>query len=85
MTNLTNQQQATNIEKALEQLKQETAAEMGIELGADTSSRMNGVVGGRITQKLIALGKQQLENDSINHVSTTQYKTYTKINFTNMA
>jgi hypothetical protein len=52
MTNLT-------IEQVLEQLRIETAAEMGIELGADTEkSRLNGAVGGRITQKLIELGKQ---------------------------
>lgn len=50
----------TTIEMALEQLKRETAAEMGIELGADTTARMNGAVGGKVTQKLIELGKQQL-------------------------
>ncbi|KON87431.1 hypothetical protein AF332_11735 [Sporosarcina globispora] len=50
----------TTIEMALEQLKRVTAAEMGIELGSDTTARMNGAVGGKITQKLIELGKQQL-------------------------
>lgn len=50
----------TTIEMALEQLKRETAAEMGIELGADTTARMNGAVGGKVTQKLIELGKRQL-------------------------
>jgi hypothetical protein len=59
MTNLT-------IEQVLEQLRIETAAEMGIELGADTSARMNGAVGGRITQKLIELGKQSLLEQGIN-------------------
>jgi hypothetical protein len=66
MTNLT-------IEQVLEQLRIETAAEMGIELGADTSARMNGAVGGRITQKLIELGKQSLLEQGINPTITTQY------------
>lgn len=58
----------TTIEMALEQLKRETAAEMGIELGADTTARMNGAVGGKVTQKLIELGKQQLVEISHEHV-----------------
>jgi hypothetical protein len=66
MTNLT-------IEQVLEQLRNETAAEMGIELGADTSARMNGAVGGRITQKLIELGKQSLLEQGINPTINTQY------------
>jgi small acid-soluble spore protein A (major alpha-type SASP) len=59
MTNLT-------IDQVLEQLKVETAMEMGIELGANTSARLNGAVGGRVTQKLIELGKQSLLEQSIN-------------------
>jgi hypothetical protein len=48
------------MDQVLEQLRNETATEMGIEIGADTSARLNGAVGGRVTQKLIELGKQQL-------------------------
>jgi hypothetical protein len=66
MTNLT-------IEQILEQLKRETAAEMGIELGADTSARLNGAVGGRVTSKLIELGKQSLLEEGINPAIMTQY------------
>jgi hypothetical protein len=66
MTNLT-------IEQVLEQLKQETAMEMGIELGADTPARLNGAVGGRVTQKLIELGKQSLLEHSINPAMIAQY------------
>jgi hypothetical protein len=66
MTNLT-------IEQVLEQLKQETALEMGIELGADTPARLNGAVGGRVTQKLIELGKQSLLEQGINPTIITQY------------
>jgi hypothetical protein len=77
MTNLT-------IEQVLEQLRIETAAEMGIELGADTSARMNGAVGGRITQKLIELGKQSLLEQGINHTiiqQTNQNQVNTPQNF----
>jgi hypothetical protein len=77
MTNLT-------IEQVLEQLRNETAAEMGIELGADTSSRLNGSVGGRITQKLIELGKQSLLEQGINPTiiqQTNQNQVNTTQNF----
>lgn len=73
MTNLT-------IEQILEQLKQETALEMGIELGANTSSRLNGAVGARMTQKLIELGKQSLLEQSINDVKIPQYMYNNQVN-----
>ena len=44
--------------KAIENLKYEIARELGITLGADTSSRLNGTVGGEITKRLVELGKQ---------------------------
>ena len=44
--------------KAIENLKYEIANELGIKLGADTTSRLNGTVGGYMTKKLVELGKQ---------------------------
>ena len=44
--------------QALENLKYEIASELGIKLGADTTSRLNGTVGGLMTKKLVELGKQ---------------------------
>ena len=35
--------------------------EFGITLGADTSSRLNGTVGGEMTRRLVKLGEKQLE------------------------
>ncbi|WP_212982234.1 alpha/beta-type small acid-soluble spore protein, partial [Bacillus paramobilis] len=32
----------------------------GVQLGADTSSRANGSVGGEITKRLVAMAEQQL-------------------------
>ena len=48
--------------KAVENLKYEVAHELGITLGADTSSRLNGTVGGEMTKRLVNLGKQYYNN-----------------------
>jgi small acid-soluble spore protein B (major beta-type SASP) len=75
MTN-TNQFKNVSTQVALEELKRVTAMEMGIELGANTTSRMNGAVGGRVTQKLIALGKmhldQMVKDQGVGNVEVTQ-------------
>ena len=44
--------------QAIENLKYEIANELGIKIGADTTSRLNGTVGGYMTKKLVELGKQ---------------------------
>ena len=46
--------------QALENMKYEIAREFGITLGADTTARLNGTVGGEMTRRLVALGMQQL-------------------------
>ena len=48
--------------QAIENLKYEIANELGINLGPDTSSRLNGTVGGYMTRKLVNLGKQYYSN-----------------------
>ncbi len=48
--------------QAIENLKYEIANELGIKLGADTSSRLNGTVGGMMTKKLVEVGKQYYNN-----------------------
>lgn len=47
--------------QALESLKYEIASELGIKLGADTTSRLNGSVGGEMTRRLVELGKKNLK------------------------
>lgn len=47
--------------RALEQLKNEIANEMGIELGADTPARLNGAVGGEMTKRLVALAEHSMK------------------------
>ncbi|MBJ8032037.1 alpha/beta-type small acid-soluble spore protein [Bacillus cereus group sp. N21] len=47
-------------ESALDQMKYEIAQELGVQLGADTTARANGSVGGEITKRLVAMAEQQL-------------------------
>ncbi|WP_062104249.1 alpha/beta-type small acid-soluble spore protein [Bacillus niameyensis] len=51
-------------EQAIEQMKYEIAQEFGVNLGADTTSRANGSVGGEITKRLVSLAQQQLGGGS---------------------
>lgn len=44
--------------KVLENMKYEIASELGITLGADTTSRLNGTVGGEMTRRLVKLGEE---------------------------
>ncbi|MBT2656946.1 MULTISPECIES: alpha/beta-type small acid-soluble spore protein [Bacillaceae] len=48
------------VEQALDQMKYEIAQEFGVNLGADTTSRANGSVGGEITKRLVSMAEQQL-------------------------
>lgn len=58
--NNSNQLLVTGVEQALGQMKYEIAQEFGVQLGADTTSRANGSVGGEITKRLVAMAQQQL-------------------------
>ena len=47
-------------QNALDQMKYEIASEFGVTLGADTTARANGSVGGEITKRLVKMAEQQL-------------------------
>jgi len=47
-------------QQAIDQMKYEIANEFGVNLGADTTARANGSVGGEITKRLVQLAEQQL-------------------------
>ncbi len=51
--------------QALDQLKYEIAQEFGVQLGADTTSRQNGSVGGEITKRLVSFAEQQLASQRV--------------------
>lgn len=55
-----NQLLVPGVEQALNQMKYEIATEFGVNLGADTTSRANGSVGGEITKRLVSMAQQQL-------------------------
>jgi small acid-soluble spore protein A (major alpha-type SASP) len=55
-----NQLLVQGAQQALDQMKFEIANEFGVNLGADTTSRANGSVGGEITKRLVSLAEQQL-------------------------
>ena len=58
--NNSNQLVVPGVQQALDQMKYEIASEFGVNLGADTTSRANGSVGGEITKRLVAMAEQQL-------------------------
>ena len=58
--NSSNQLLVPGVEQALEQMKYEIANEFGVNLGAETTSRANGSVGGEITKRLVSMAQQQM-------------------------
>ncbi|MFJ5714774.1 small, acid-soluble spore protein, alpha/beta type [Neobacillus sp. NPDC093127] len=49
-------------DNVLDQMKEEIAGEFGVQLGADTTARANGSVGGEMTKRLVAIAEQSLRN-----------------------
>ncbi|MFC9600640.1 small, acid-soluble spore protein, alpha/beta type [Peribacillus butanolivorans] len=58
--NSSNQLVVAGAEQTLQQMKNEIASEFGVNLGADTTARANGSVGGEITKRLVQMAEQQL-------------------------
>lgn len=58
--NNSNQLLVPGVQQALDQMKYEITQEFGVDLGADTTSRANGSVGGEITKRLVQTAQQQL-------------------------
>lgn len=45
----------------LDQMKNEIASEFGVNLGADTTARQNGKVGGEMVKRLVEMAQQNLK------------------------
>ncbi|MFC0274451.1 small, acid-soluble spore protein, alpha/beta type [Metabacillus herbersteinensis] len=58
--NNNNQLVVPGAQKAIEQMKFEIASEFGVNLGAETTSRANGSVGGEITKRLVSMAQQSM-------------------------
>lgn len=48
------------VQQALDQMKYEIAAEFGVTLGPDSTSRANGSVGGEITKRLVHIAQSNM-------------------------
>ncbi|WP_395894445.1 small, acid-soluble spore protein, alpha/beta type [Bacillus safensis subsp. safensis] len=59
-SNSSNQLLVSGAEQAIDQMKYEIASEFGVNLGAETTSRANGSVGGEITKRLVSFAQQNL-------------------------
>jgi hypothetical protein len=63
-SNNSNQLLVPGVQSALDQMKYEIATEFGVNLGAETTSRANGSVGGEITKRLVQMAEQSLGGTS---------------------
>ena len=55
-----NEKLVNGAQRALDQMKYEIASEFGVNLGAETASRLNGSVVGEFTKRLVAFAEQSL-------------------------
>mgnify|MGYP006382552337 FL=1 len=62
--NNTNELVAPGAAEAINQMKYEISTEFGVQLGAETTARANGSVGGEITKRLVRMGEQQISGRS---------------------
>ena len=60
MNNNINKLVAPGSKQVLENMKCEIAREFGVNLGPDTSARLNGSVGGEMTRRLVQMGMNQM-------------------------
>ena len=56
----TNKLVVAGAKQAIDKMKYEIANEFGVSLGADTTSRANGSVGGEITRRLVQSGMNNI-------------------------
>jgi hypothetical protein len=59
-SNNTMKMRVPGAKQAIEKMKYEIANEFGVNLGADTTARANGSVGGEITRRLVQSGMNNI-------------------------
>ncbi|RDW15563.1 alpha/beta-type small acid-soluble spore protein [Oceanobacillus chungangensis] len=57
-----NQLLVPNAENAVNKMKEEIANEFDVELGADTTARENGSVGGEMVKRMIQIAEKSMAN-----------------------
>lgn len=60
MNNNSNKLVVPGSKQVLENMKYEIAREFGVNLGPDTSARLNGSVGGEMTKRLVQMGMNKM-------------------------
>lgn len=65
--NSSNQLLVAGAQQAIDQMKFEIAQEFGVNLGADTTSRANGSVGGEITKRLVSFAQSSMSGGVQGH------------------
>ncbi|MDC3417084.1 alpha/beta-type small acid-soluble spore protein [Aquibacillus salsiterrae] len=64
MANNNNKLLVPGAENAMNNMKEEIANEFGVELGADTTARANGSVGGEMVKRMIQFAEQNMKNQN---------------------
>ncbi|WP_156289759.1 alpha/beta-type small acid-soluble spore protein [Oceanobacillus salinisoli] len=62
MANNRNKLLVPGADNALNSMKEEIAKEFNVELGADTTARENGSVGGEMVKRMIQIAEQSMAN-----------------------
>ena len=65
--NNSNQLLVPQVDDLMTAMKEEIAEEFGVKLGADTSARDNGRVGGEMTRRLVKMAQEQLAREHTLH------------------
>lgn len=66
-SNNSNQLLVPQVDDLMNAMKQEIAEEFGVTLGADTTARDNGRVGGEMTRRLVRMAQEQLAKEHTLH------------------
>ena len=77
-TNATMKVRVPGAKNSVERMKYEIANEFGVNLGANASSRDNGIVGGEMTKRLIENGMKQSNSTNSKKTSTTKKRSRKK-------
>ncbi len=77
-TNATMKVRVPGAKNSVERMKYEIANEFGVNLGANASSRDNGIVGGEMTKRLIENGMKQSNSTNSKKASTTKKRSRKK-------
>lgn len=59
-----NKNKTNTSKQSIANMKYEIASELGVNMGADATSRANGSVGGEMTKRLVQMGEEKYNKSS---------------------